>query len=55
MAGERFKYLPELTYVYDAGTGFNNFQTKTEMQAKNFNTTKRRHKYPKLTKTTQFA
>ena len=29
MAGERFKYLPELTYVYDAGTGNNNFQTKT--------------------------
>lgn len=29
MAGDKFEYLPELTYVYDAGTGYNNFQTKT--------------------------
>jgi hypothetical protein len=29
MASDRFEYLPELTYVYDAGTGQNNFQTKT--------------------------
>jgi hypothetical protein len=37
-----------LTYVYDAGTGFNNFQTKADTQAKNFKITKRRHRYPKL-------
>lgn len=48
MAGDRYEYFSELTYVYDAGTGFNNFQTKADKQAKNFKITKRRHKYPKL-------
>lgn len=54
MASQRFQYLPELTYVYDAGTGYNNFQTKTDVQAKNFKTTKRRHKYPKIAHELQF-
>lgn len=48
MAGDRYEYFSELTYVYDAGTGFNNFQTKADKQARNFKITKRRHKYPKL-------
>ena len=55
MAGSQFEYLPELTYIYDAGTGFNNFQTKADTQAKNFRITKRRHKYPKLTNSLDFG
>ena len=29
--------ISELTYVYDAGTGNNNFQTKVDKQAKTSN------------------
>lgn len=54
MASHRYEYLPELTYVYDSGTGENNFGTKTLVQARNFKTTKRRHRYQMLRGTQVF-
>lgn len=45
MASPSFEYLPELTYLYDSGTGLNNFQSKREVQEKNVKIVSKRKIY----------
>ena len=35
MSGKRIKYLPELTYYYDAATGLNNHKLRLKLQKSN--------------------
>lgn len=48
MAAPHFEYLPELTYLYDAGTGLNNFQSKKKIQEKNVQITAKRKIYDQV-------
>ena len=45
MASPHFEYLPELTYLYDSGTGLNNFQSKKQIQERNVQLVARRKMY----------
>jgi hypothetical protein len=48
MAAPYLEYLPELTYLYDSGTGLNNFQSKKEIQERNVKTVSKRKMYDRV-------